>query len=57
MVMARVVRQIRLDPSIEERVQKVADLEGRSFSNCANWLLGRAADEFLHHVPQKAPSE
>lgn len=49
MLMARVVRQIRIDPEVEEAVLKVAELEGRSFSNAANWLLEKAAGNYLVH--------
>lgn len=45
--MPRVVRQIRIDPEVEEKVQQIADKEGRSFSNAANWLLKKAAEEYL----------
>lgn len=45
--MAKATRQIRLTPETEELVQKIADLESRSFSNCADWLLGQAARQYL----------
>ncbi len=45
--MPRVVRQIRIEPDVEEKVQQIADMEGRSFSNAANWLLKKAAEEYL----------
>ena len=52
MRMAKVVRQIRLDPLVEEKVQRVADIEGRSFSNATNWLLAKAADDYLALHPE-----
>lgn len=45
--LARVTRQIRLEPSVEDNVQKIADIEDRSFSNCVNWLLKDAALRYL----------
>lgn len=44
--MAKVTRQVRLDPQLEEKIQEIADKEGRTFSNCVNWLLGKAVVEF-----------
>ena len=43
-------RQIRIDPSVEEKVQKLADRQSISFSSCANWLLRVAADQELVRV-------
>ena len=43
----KVSRQIRLDPDVEADVQSVADIEDRSFSSCANWLLREAASRYL----------
>ena len=45
--MPKVTRQIRLEPKIEELVQRVAELESRSFSSACNWLLGKAAETYL----------
>ena len=45
--MPKTTRQIRLDPEVEEAVQKVADAESRSFSSCCNWLLKQAAARYL----------
>lgn len=45
--MAKVTRQIRVSPEVEDMVQKIADLEMRTFSNCANWLLDLAAQRYL----------
>lgn len=49
--LARISRQIRLEPEVEEDVQKIADAEGRSFSNCANWLLKEAARRYIEGHP------
>jgi hypothetical protein len=45
--MQKVTRQIRIAPDVEEMVQKVADTESRTFSNCADWLLRLAATRYL----------
>lgn len=45
--MPKITRQIRLEPEVEDAVQKVADLESRSFSGTCNWLLARAASAYL----------
>lgn len=45
--MAKNSRQIRLDAETEETVQKVADLESRTFSSTCNWLLKQAAAAYL----------
>lgn len=45
--MAKISRQIRLDPQVEESVQRVADLESRTFSGTCNWLLEKAAALYL----------
>jgi hypothetical protein len=49
--MQKVTRQIRLAPDVEEMVQKVADIESRTFSNCADWLLRLAATRYLSEKP------
>jgi hypothetical protein len=43
----KVTRQIRIAPDVEEMVQRVADIESRTFSNCADWLLRLAATRYL----------
>ena len=45
--MAKISRQIRLEPRVEEAVQRVADLESRTFSSTCNWLLEKAAAGYL----------
>lgn len=45
--MPKSTRQIRLDPDTEDAVQKVAESESRSFSGTCNWLLKRAAEQYL----------
>lgn len=45
--MPKVTRQIRLEPKIEDAVQRVAELESRTFSSTCNWLLGQAASGYL----------
>lgn len=45
--MAKISRQIRLDPKVEEAVQRVANIESRTFSSACNWLLGKAAASYL----------
>jgi hypothetical protein len=47
MMLARVIRQVRLEPEVEEMVRVTAEKEGRSFSNCTNWLLKMAAQRYL----------
>lgn len=49
--MAKVTRQVRLDPQLEEKIQEIADKEGRTFSNCVNWLLGKAVVDFERSTP------
>lgn len=45
--MAKISRQIRLEPKVEEAVQRVAELEARTFSSTCNWLLGQAAERYI----------
>jgi len=45
--MAKISRQIRLEPRVEEAIQRVADLESRTFSSTCNWLLEKAAANYL----------
>lgn len=45
--LSKVTRQIRIAPDVEEMVQKIADIENRTFSNCADWLLKLAAARYL----------
>ena len=45
--MPRIVRQIRLEPKVEDAVQKVAELESRSFSSTCNWLLNQITEKYL----------
>jgi hypothetical protein len=45
--MSKITRQIRIAPDVEEMVQKIADIESRTFSNCADWLLRLAASRYL----------
>ncbi len=45
--MPKVVRQIRLEPKVEEAVQRVADLESRTFSSTCNWLLNQVTEKYL----------
>ncbi|MBQ7155509.1 MAG: hypothetical protein IJR85_08165 [Synergistaceae bacterium] len=45
--MPKVTRQIRLEPKVEDAVQKVAELESRTFSSTCNWLLGQIAEKYL----------
>ena len=42
--MPKVVRQIRLEPKVEDTVQKVAELESRTFSSTCNWLLNQKSN-------------
>lgn len=45
--MSKVVRQIRIEPKIEDAIQEVADRESRSFSSTCNWLLGLVTKKYL----------
>jgi hypothetical protein len=45
--LSKVTRQIRLAPEVEEMIQKIADTENRTFSNCADWLLKLAVTRYL----------
>ena len=45
--MPKIVRQIRIEPKVEDAVQKVAELESRSFRSTCNWLLGQIAEKYL----------
>lgn len=45
--MSKVVRQIRIEPKVEDAIQEVADRESRTFSSACNWLLGLAARKYL----------
>ena len=45
--MPKIIRQIRIEPKVEEAVQKVAELESRSFSSTCNWLLAQIAEKYL----------
>ena len=45
--MPKVTRQIRLEPKVEDAIQRVAELESRTFSSTCNWLLGQAALNYL----------
>jgi hypothetical protein len=49
--MSKVTRQIRIAPDVEDMVQKIADIESRTFSNCADWLLRLAASRYLAEKP------
>jgi hypothetical protein len=51
--MSKVTRQIRIAPDVEEMVQKIADIESRTFSNCADWLLRLAASRYLAEKPDE----
>ena len=46
-LMPKVTRQIRLEPKVEDAVQKVAELESRTFSSTCNWLLAQIAEKYL----------
>lgn len=51
--MAKVTRQIRLDPILEQELIKIAEKENLSFSNCVDWLLSRAVEVyFREHDPK-----
>ena len=43
----KVTRRIRLEPKVEDAVQRVAELESRTFSSTCNWLLGQIATKYL----------
>ena len=45
--MPKVTRRIRLEPKVEDAVQRVAELESRTFSSTCNWLLGQIATKYL----------
>lgn len=51
--MAKVTRQIRLDPQLEEKIQRIAEREDRTFSNCVNWLLGRVVADIERRLPSE----
>ena len=51
--MAKVTRQVRLDPELEVKIQAIADRDGRTFSNCVNWLLGKAVADLEADTPSE----
>lgn len=51
--MAKVTRQVRLDPELEVKIQTIADRDGRTFSNCVNWLLGKAVADLEADTPSE----
>ena len=55
--MPRVTRQIRIDEPLEVRIQQIAEKEGRTFSNCSNWLLTQAVAAYCEQHPELAKSD
>lgn len=49
--MAKVTRQIRLDPQLEIDMQKICENEERSFSSMCNLFLKKAAADYLSEHP------